>query len=56
MLMLINHMVANKKKIYNIRVTDDMFEVEYLCDEWVKKDGVNANLVQYDWPNFKYPH
>ena len=57
MLMLINHMVANKKKkIYSNRVTDDVFEVEYLCDEWVKKDGVNANLVQYDWPNFKYPH
>ena len=49
-------MVANKKKIYNNRVTDDVFEVEYLCDEWVKKDGVNANLVQYDWPNFKYLH
>ena len=32
-----------------------MFEVEYLWNGWVKKDGVNANLVQYDLPNFKYP-
>ena len=32
-----------------------MFEVEYLCDEWVKKDGVNGNLVLWDWPNFEYP-
>ena len=24
-----------------------MIEVEYLCNGWVKKDGVNANLVQY---------
>ena len=23
--------------------------------DWVKKDGANANLVQYDWPNFTYP-
>ena len=22
-----------------------MFEVEYLCSGWVKKDGINANLV-----------
>ena len=28
-----------------------VFKVKYLCNGWVKKDGVNANLV-YDWPNF----
>ena len=32
-------------KIYNISVTDIAFEVEYLCNGWVKKDGVNTNLV-----------
>ena len=32
-----------------------MFEVEYLWTGWVKKDGVNANLVLCDWPNFRYP-
>ena len=32
-------------RIYNIRVNDVVFEVECLCNEWVKKDGVNANLV-----------
>ena len=30
-----------------------VFEVEYLCNGPVKKDGVNANLVSYDSPNFK---
>ena len=30
-----------------------MFEVEYLCNEWVKKDGVNANLVLRNWPNLR---
>ena len=52
-------MVANKKKKFitiESLMSDDVFEVEYLCNEWVKKDGVNANLVQYDWPNFKYLH
>ena len=32
-----------------------MFEVGHLCNGWVKKDGVTANLVLSDWPNFKYP-
>ena len=32
-------------EIYNTRVTDVVFEVEYLCNGWVKKDGVNANLL-----------
>ena len=31
-----------------------MFEVEYLCFGWFKKDGVKANLGQYDWPNGGY--
>ena len=44
--------VTNKN--YNIRGPDVVSEVEYLCK--VKKDGVNANLVQYDFPNFKNPH
>ena len=25
-----------------------MFEIQYLQNGWVKKDGVYANLVQYD--------
>ena len=32
-------------KICNIRVTDVVFEAEYLCNGWVKKNGVNANVV-----------
>ena len=24
-----------------------MFEVEYLWNGWIKKDGVDANLIQY---------
>ena len=32
-------------KIYNIRVIDVVFEVEYRCNEWVKKDGVSAYQV-----------
>ena len=32
-------------KVYNVRATDVVFEVDYLCNGWVKKDGVNANLV-----------
>ena len=32
-----------------------MFEVEYLRNGWVKKDGINANLVQRNLHNFKYP-
>ena len=39
-------------KIDNIRGLDVVFEVEYLLNSWVKKDGVNANLVLYDSPNF----
>ena len=31
-----------------------MFEIEYLWKGWVKKDGVNANLVLCDMPNVKY--
>ena len=31
---------------------DVAFEVEYLCNGWVKKDEVNANLVLFNWPNF----
>ena len=46
--------VANKN--YNIRGPDVVFEVEYLWNGWVKKDGINANLVLCDWPNFKFPH
>ena len=33
---------------------DVVFEVEYLWNGWVKKDGVNANPVLCDLPNFKY--
>ena len=56
-LMLINDRIANKSlQIYNNRVTDVVFEVEYFCKGWVKKDGVNANLALCDWPNFTYPH
>ena len=33
-----------------------MFEVEYLWNGWVKKDGVNANQVLCDWPNFRNPY
>ena len=33
-----------------------MFEVEYLCNGWGKKDKVNVNLlVLCDWTNFRYP-
>ena len=32
-------------KTYNIRGPDVVFEVEYLWNDSVKKDGVNANLV-----------
>ena len=32
-------------KINNTRGTDVVFEAEYLCNGWVKNDGVNANLV-----------
>ena len=34
-------------KIYNVRVTDVVFEVEYLCNGWLKNNTVNANLVNY---------
>ena len=30
-----------------------MFDVEYLWNGWVKKDGVKANVVEYDLPNYK---
>ena len=30
---------------YNIRGTYVVFKVNYLLNGWVKKDGVNANLV-----------
>ena len=33
---------------------DVVFIVEYHCNGWVKKNRVNANLVLYDSPNFKY--
>ena len=33
-----------------------MFEEEYLWNGWIKKDGVNGNLVFCDWSNFKYHH
>ena len=33
-----------------------MFKVEYLLKCWVKKDGLNANLVLCDWPNLRCPH
>ena len=28
-----------------------MFEVKYRWNGWVKKDGVNTNLIKYDYPN-----
>ena len=43
-------------KDYNIKAPYVVFEVEYLWNGWVKKDGVNVNLVDHDSPNFKYPH
>ena len=52
----INVRVAKKiNKIYSIRGPNVVFEVKYLCSGWVKMDRVNANLVLYDWPNFRYP-
>ena len=56
--------VANNAKAINVRVTNknyksidpyNVFKVEYLWNDWVKKDGVNANLVKYGSPKFKYP-
>ena len=32
-----------------------MFEVKYLWNRQVKKDGVNANLILCYLPNFTYP-
>ena len=49
-----NVRVANKN--YKIRDPYVVFEVEYLRNDWVKKDGVNANIALCDWPNFRYPH
>ena len=49
-----NVRVANKN--YNIRGPHVMFEVEYLWNGWVKKDGVNVNVVFCDWHNFKYQY
>ena len=44
--MLINDRIATKNmEIYSVRVTDVVFEGEYLSNEWVKKDRINANLV-----------
>ena len=34
-------------KIFNIRGPDVMFEVEYLWNGWVKKNGVNANPILF---------
>ena len=31
-----------------------MFEVKHFCNGWVKKDGVNANLIQHDCTNHIY--
>ena len=43
-------------KIYNIGVTTDVvFEVEYLCNGWVKNNGVNANLVYTIRPTLHTP-
>ena len=42
-------------KIYNVKGADIMFEVKYLWNGWVRKDGVNANLVSYYLINLKYP-
>ena len=33
-----------------------VFEVEQLWNSGGKKDGINANIVLCDWPNFQYPH
>ena len=38
-------------KFNNIRVTDVVFKPEDLWNGWIKKDGVNANLVVCGWPN-----
>ena len=43
-------------KIFNIRGPDVMFEVEYPWNGWVKKNGVYANPILFDWPNFRYCH
>ena len=43
-------------KIYNIRGLDTVFEVKYPWNGRVKKDEVNTNVVEYDWPNVQYPH
>ena len=53
----INVRVANKiSKICNIIGQNVVLKVEYLWNGWVKKDGVNANLVLSDSPNFRYAH
>ena len=39
-------------KIYNIRDPDVVFVIEDLCNGWVKKDGVNANVVSCNWRNY----
>ena len=55
--------VANNAKAINVRVANenyksrnpcDVFKVEHLWNDWVKKDGVNANLIKYGSPKFKY--
>ena len=42
--------------IYSVRGPDVVFVVESIWNDWVKKDGINANLVLCDWPNFRYLH
>ena len=51
----INVSAANKN--YNIIVITGpyiVFEVEYLRNGRNKKDGGNANVVLWVWPNFRY--
>ena len=32
-----------------------MFEVEYLWNHWLRKDKVNANLIEYNCHNLRNP-
>ena len=60
--MLTTGMLAADAKAINVRVVKNyyirgpyvVFEVEYLWNGSVKKNGVNANVVVYDSPNLKY--
>ena len=47
-----NVRVANKNK--NQGGSYVVFEVEHLENDWIKKDGVNAKLIQYDCPSFRH--